>query len=75
MNEDDLHPENNIEVDDTTGEIRRPLSEVYDAENDITLYFITPLHSVSDILRFCLANLEYDVEEFLNLAEEITLGR
>lgn len=58
-----LEPNNQEEIDETTGEILRPLSEVYDAENDLTMYVITPIHSISDVLRFALANCA-DTEDF-----------
>lgn len=69
MNEDyDI----DTDVDETTGEILRPLGEVHDPVNDFTMYIISPLHSLSDVLRFVLANTEYDTDEFMAMAEEVS---
>lgn len=53
----------NDKVDPETGEILRPLARVYDEDNDVEMFVITPINSVSDILRFSLANLGYDVDD------------
>lgn len=65
-----MEPEQEL-VDPETGEILRQLSEVYDDENELTMFVITPIHSLSDVLRFVLANSDYDVNHFMALAEDV----